>query len=256
VFNDWVGQTSDLNDPRRVARCFGSAGITSRHVAILAFALLIVAMLLLALLNAVAAVLGAAIAGFSLVYSGSSSWGKSRPIVASLLHLIGGAFHFLLGYGVAHGIDRPGIGIAIFFGLVFAGGHLNQEVRDYEPDLHNGIRTTAVVFGPRCAFFCSLLVFTAAYLLLIALVMVGTLPRLLLWTTILWPWLIACWAHALRNGLGFETATWIQRRYRLQFALLGLAMLLTAPPVIELARRPHQHVHDQIHHATAAGKAG
>jgi hypothetical protein len=31
--------------------------------------------------------------------------------------------------------------------------------------------------------------------------------------------------QALRRGLGFESALWMQRRYRLLFALIGLAML-------------------------------
>ena len=31
--------------------------------------------------------------------------------------------------------------------------------------------------------------------------------------------------QALRRGLGSETALWMQRRYRLLFALIGLAML-------------------------------
>ena len=107
----------------------------------------------------------------------------------------------------------------------FAGGHLNQEVRDYEGDLLNGIRTSAVVFGSRGTFLASLFTFTAAYAILAGLAALGILPRLLLWTTILWPLHVAWSLRALRRGLGFETALWMQRRYRLLFAFIGLAML-------------------------------
>jgi 4-hydroxybenzoate polyprenyltransferase len=237
LFNDWAGQSSDLNDPRRARNVFGSREISSREVASLVVGLLVAALLLLALVGAPALLCGAAIAALSLVYSGSASWGKGKPIMGSVLHLIGGTFHFLLGYSASHAIDARGVAIAIFFGLVFAGGHLNQEVRDYDADVRSRIRTNAVAFGCRRTFIYSLLVFTAAYTLLGVLVSLGILARPLIWATLFWPWHVASSMQALRHGLGFETAVSMQRRYRLQFALLGLAMLLTATPVAEFARR-------------------
>jgi 1,4-dihydroxy-2-naphthoate octaprenyltransferase len=163
--------------------------------------------------------------------------------VASLIHVLGGTFHFLLGYSVGHAVDARGVAIGIFFGLVFAGGHLNQEVRDYDADLRNGIRTNAVAFGRRRTFLSSLLVFTAAYALLAFLVSLGILARPLIWSTLFWPWHVACSLQALRSGLGFEAALWMRRQYRLLFALVGLAMLLTAPPVAGLARRAYERAH-------------
>jgi 4-hydroxy-tetrahydrodipicolinate synthase len=124
----------------------------------------------------------------------------------------------------------------LFFGLVFAGGHLNQEVRDYEADRCNGIRTTAVVFGRRRAFVASLVIFTAAYALLILLVTRAMLAPLLIWAGLLWPWHLYCSLRTLRGDVGCDAAIWMQRRYRLQFALLGLVMAFTTPPVMELAR--------------------
>ena len=237
VLNDWAGQSGDANDPRRATRVFGRRGIGSRQVANLALALLVVATAGLAVIGAHAVLLGAAIAGLSLLYSCSQSFGKGSPIVASLIHLLGGALHFLLGYTLARPVDAHGIAIAVFFGLVFAGGHLNQEVRDHDGDLRNGIRTNAVVFGCRRAFLASLLVFTAAFAALAGLAVLAILPRVLLWGVLLWPFQVAWSLTALRRGLGFEMACWMQRRYRLLFAVLGLAMLATASPVPELARR-------------------
>lgn len=226
VFNDWAGHSSDIRDPRRAALVFARQGISKRQVARLAVTLIIIANVAFAAVGRPAMMLGAAIATLSLLYSCSSSFGKSTPIVASINHLLGGALHFLLGYTLCHALDASGLVISLFFGLVFAGGHLNQEVRDYEGDLLNGIRTSAVVFGRRRAFLASLGIFTAAYAILAGLAEFGILPRLMLWSTLVWLLHVAWSLRALRRGLGFETALWMQRRYRLLFAFIGLAMLV------------------------------
>ena len=223
--NDWAGNTTDIRDARRAKRVFTRRGISSRRVARIAIALLIFANVAFAPLGSRAILLGAAIAALSLLYSCSPMLGKSMPIVASINHLLGGALHFLLGYSLWRAVDARGVMISLFFGLVFAAGHLNQEVRDYEGDQLNGIRTTAVVFGCRRTFLASLATFTAAYAMLASLAVLGVLPRLLLWSIILWPLHVVWSLQALQRGLGFETALWMQRRYRLLFAFVGLAML-------------------------------
>jgi 4-hydroxybenzoate polyprenyltransferase len=225
VFNDWAGHNSDIRDPRRATFVFARRGISRRQVASVATALIIVSNVAFAAVGIRAILLGAAIAVLSLVYSCSPRFGKSTPIVASIHHLLGGALHFLLGYTLSRALDARGLMISLFFGLVFAAGHLNQEVRDYEGDLLNGIRTSAVVFGCRGTFLASLLTFTAAYALLAGLAAFDILPRLLLWSAILWPLHVGWSLRALQRGLGFETALWMQRRYRLLFAFIGLAML-------------------------------
>jgi 4-hydroxybenzoate polyprenyltransferase len=225
VFNDWAGYSSDIRDPQRAKLVFTQQGINRPQVARVAITLLIFANVAFAAVGRLAILLGAAITALSFLYSCSSSFGKRTPIVGSINHLLGGALHFLLGYTLSHTLDASGLVISLFFGLVFAGGHLNQEVRDYEGDLLNGIRTSAVVFGCRRTFLASLCTFTAAYAILASLAALGTLPGLLLWSPIVWLLHITWSLQALQRGLGFETALWIQRRYRLLFALLGLAML-------------------------------
>jgi 4-hydroxybenzoate polyprenyltransferase len=226
VFNDWAGHSSDVRDPRRATFVFTRRGISVRQVARVAVALLILANVAFAAVGGPAILLGAAIAALSLLYSCSPRFGKSTPVVASINHLLGGALHFLLGYSLTRDLDARGLVISLFFGLVFAAGHLNQEVRDYEGDRFNGIRTSAVVFGCRRAFLASLCTFTAAYALLAGLAELGILPRLLLWSATVWLLHVTWSLRALRRGLGFETALWMQRRYRLLFAFLGLAMLV------------------------------
>ena len=225
VLNDWAGHRTDIRDPRRTTFVFARWGISSRTMARVAVALLILANVAFAEVGSTAILVGAGIAALSLLYSYAPRFGKSTPIMASANHLIGGALHFLLGYTLIRAVDARGLMLSLFFGLVFAGGHLNQEVRDYEADLDNEIRTSAVVFGCRQAFLASLCSFTAAYALLAGLAAVGILPRLLLWSSVVWALHVAWSLRALRRGLGFETALWMQRRYRLLFAFIGLAML-------------------------------
>jgi 4-hydroxybenzoate polyprenyltransferase len=223
--NDLAGHCTDIHDPRRTKEVFTERGISKLQVSYVATVPLILAIVAFAAVGGPALLLGAAIAILSLLYSRSSSFGKGTPIMSSINHLLGGALHFLLGYTLAHPFDLNGLLIGLFFGLVFAGGHLNQEVRDYEGDLLNGIRTNAVVFGRRRTFLASLLTFTAAYGLLASLAALGILPRFLVWSIVLWSWQVAWSLQALKRGPGFETATWLQRRYRLLFAFVGLAML-------------------------------
>jgi 4-hydroxybenzoate polyprenyltransferase len=225
VLNDWADYSSDIRDPRRTTLVFARQGISSRQVAGVAIALLIFANVAFAAIGRLTLLLGTAISALSFLYSCSLRFGKRTPIVGSINHLLGGALHFLLGYTWAHSLDARGIIISLFFGLVFAGGHLNQEVRDYEGDLLNGIHTTAVVFGCQHTFLASLFTFTAAYTIVTGLAALGILPRLLLWSPIVWLLHIVWSLRALQSGLGFETALWMQRRYRLLFALIGLAML-------------------------------
>lgn len=225
VFNDWAGYESDRRDPLRAPRVFSAHGISRSEVAWSATALLALAFVAFALAGTAALFFGAAIALLGFLYSGSPVLGKSTPVAASLNHLLGGTLHFLLGYTLLHRLDANGICIGLFFGLVFAAGHLNQEVRDYEGDRLNGIRTNAVVFGPRRAFLASLATFTAAYALLAMLAAAGVLPRLLLWSPITWLLHLAWSLRALRRGLDFATAEWMQRRYRWLFALVGLVLL-------------------------------
>ena len=225
VFNDWAGYSSDIRDPRRAALVFARQAISRHEVASVAIALLIFANVAFAAVGSPAILLGAAIAALSLLYSCSPHFGKRTPIVGSINHLLGGALHFLLGYTLVHALDANGLMMSLFFGLVFAGGHLNQEVRDYEGDLLNGIRTSAVVFGCQRTFLASLCTFTAAYAIVTGLAALGILPRLLLWSPIVWLLHVTWSLRALQRGLGFETGSWMQRRYRLLFALIGLAML-------------------------------
>lgn len=225
VLNDWAGYSTDIDDLQRSKFVFIRQGITRRQVAVFAIVLLMLAYAALTAVGMAAILLGTVIAVISFLYSCSESVGKRAPILSSVNHLLGGALHFLLGYTLFNPLDARGLVISLFFGLVFAGGHLNQEVRDFEGDFRNGICTNAVMFGCRRTFIASLCVFTLAYALVTGLAVLGELPKLLLLSPLLWFSHLAWSFQALQRGLRFETALWMRRRYHMLYACVGLAML-------------------------------
>jgi 4-hydroxybenzoate polyprenyltransferase len=224
--NDWADYERDARNPRRAKARVDGYGIQRDEMRRIAIALLLIANVMFAALGAWPMLLGDGIAALSLLYSCSPRFGKTTPVAASLNHLTGGGLHFLLGYSVAHAVGARAITLSVFFGLVFAAGHLNQEVRDCEADRANGVHTVAVSFGPRRAFLASVGLFTLAYALLVGLAALGVLSKVVLVSAI--AWLVqAMWSlDVLRRGPGSEMALWIQRRYRLLFVLVGLTMVV------------------------------
>jgi 4-hydroxybenzoate polyprenyltransferase len=149
------------------------------------------------------------------------------PIVSTLLHFIGGLLHFLLGYALFSAIDRSGVLIGLFFGLSFAAGHPIQEMRDLDEDRRLGARTNAIVFGSRTSLFAGVILFTLQYLYLFLLAWSGLIPRFLAVLPIVFYPIHVFWLMlTLRSGLTSENITRFQNRYRVLYALIGLAMLI------------------------------
>ncbi|UUY10023.1 UbiA family prenyltransferase [Pseudomonas sp. J452] len=221
VMNDWAGIDGDLRDPHRAAQTFASKGVSRGAIGFLAVVLLGLTLLLFALLGPVSFALAIAILGLSTLYSAPSIHMKGRPVLGSSLHLMGGTLHFLLGYATFSAVDTRSIVIGCFFGLIFAAGHLMHETRGYEGDRLNAIRTNAVAFGKAHSFIAGMVLFTAAYALLIVLALLGLLPRLLMLAAVLYPvHLYASW-RAVRAGLSFESLLQYQKCYRVLYALIG-----------------------------------
>lgn len=225
-FNDWAGIALDANDPNKSAAVFVTRGIGRRDVAVLSLALLAASLVLFALLRRQTLLVGVAIAALGAFYSHPASNAKGIPVVSSLPHLVGGTLHFLLGYSLFAHIDGRGILIGLFFALTFTAGHLNQEVRDYEGDRLNGIRTNAVAFGSTPAFVAGLVLFTLAYADLFALAAARIVPLpLVVLPLLLYPVHVVWSIATLRRGLTFTTVSRFQNRYRLLYALIGVGMV-------------------------------
>jgi 4-hydroxybenzoate polyprenyltransferase len=225
MLNDWSGMTADLADPNKAARVFTVRGVGRREMGALTAGLLVASLLLFGSLGWVTLGLALAIAALSALYSVPRFNWKGRPLVNSATHLAGGFVHFLLGYSLGNAIDRRGVAIATFFALIFAAGHLTQEIRDHEGDAESGVRTNAVIFGPRRAFLASLGLFTAAHVLLLVLALQEMLPRPLAAVVPLFAVQLFWSFQALGNGLTYASVCRLQTRYRVLYAVIGLAMV-------------------------------
>jgi 4-hydroxybenzoate polyprenyltransferase len=225
MLNDWSGLTTDLADPNKAAHVFTARGVGRGRMGVLTAALLAVSLLVFSRLGPITLGLSLAIAALSAFYSLPQFNWKGRPFLNSVAHLAGGILHFLLGYSLGSAIDSRGLAIATFFALIFAAGHLTQETRDHEGDAVNGIRTNAVVFGPRRTFAASVVLFTVAHVLLLLLALQGVLPRPLGALVALYPLQLYWSIETLREGLTYATVSRLQSRYRALYGFIGLAMV-------------------------------
>ena len=224
VVNDWSGIYTDLKDPNRVGSVFVNRGVTRSSMGLLSLVLLALGLMLFGAIGLSTMLIASVIAGLSALYSWPRTPMKGVPVLSSALHFAGGLLHFLLGYSVFSHMDRRGLEIGCFFALLFVAGHLTHETRDREADSVNGIRTNAVAFGKKCSFLAAVTLFGVAGALMVALSLLGRVPPLLIAVGALFPLHLYWAAKVLRKGLDFESVAWLQRRYRLLYAAVGILM--------------------------------
>jgi hypothetical protein len=83
-----------------------------------------------------------------------------------------------------------------------------------------------VRFGERRTFIADLALFTIADVLLLALALRGIVPLPPVVVPALYV-LHVCWSwQTMRAGITFYSVRWLQVRYRIRYALIGLVMLL------------------------------
>ena len=232
TLNDWADIAHGLKTPDPL--------VSSLRLFWFSIFLLIAALLVFTFINPRVVVLGAIVAALGFFYSHPKLNFKGTPIASSFPHLVGGLFHFLLGYAVfpppgGYGFSTSawvsrGVLIGLFFALTFAAGHLNHEVRDFELDSKTNTRTNAVNFGKRPVFIAGLIVFTLAYLCLSLLTGFDLIfAPMIFWLGILCYLLHLFWSlRALRADLRPEALHRFQIQYRALYAVLGILMLLHA----------------------------
>lgn len=225
LLNDLTGLTTDLADPNKAAGVFTARGVGWKEIRGLTVALLIVSLFLFGSLGPITSGLSLAIAALSAVYSLPRTHWKGKPLLSSATHLVGGMLHFLLGYSLGDGIDARGLAIAIFFALIFAAGHLTQEIRDVQGDTGNDIRTNAVAFGERRMFAASLGLFALAHVALLLLALQGILPRPIAGVVVLYAMQLHWSLATLGEGLTYPSISRLQGRYRALYAFIGLVIV-------------------------------
>jgi len=226
ALNDWSNHAADLGDPNKAAVVFTARGVGPREMGVLTAGLLIASLVLFSRLGAATLVIALGIAALSALYSLPPFAWKGRPLLGSAAHVAGGALHFLLGYSLGSAVDPRGLLIAAFFAVTFTAGHLMQEIRDYDGDVRSGVRTNAVIFGKRRTFAASLALFTLSQALLVFLALKGTIPRVILLLVALYPVHLRWSTQALAGGLTYAGISRLQTRYRVLYAVIGVALIV------------------------------
>ena len=221
TLNDWAEIAHGLKAPDPL--------VSSLRLFWFSLFLLIASLLVFTLIDLRVVALGTIVAILGFLYSHPKLNFKGTPIASSVPHLVGGIFHFLLGYAVFAPVDYRGVFIALFFALTFAAGHLNHEVRDFELDQKNNERTNAVAFGKRTTFLAGIVLFTCAYICLFLLSCFRFLSPSLTWAAIVFYPLHLFWSvRVLKAGLRPEILHRFQIQYRSLYVLIGILMLLSA----------------------------
>jgi len=224
ALNDWGGM-ADLTSLGDRAWTVTLSGFKLVEMGWLSIALLIPSLVLFGIIGLPRLLIALAIAVLSFAYSAPPLHAKGIPVLSSTIHLCGGVLHFLLGYSLFTAIDERGIAIAFFFALSFVAGHLSHEVRDYDGDRLNGIKTNAVVFGKLPAFVAGLVIFTVAYVQIVVLALLGVLPIAMAAGLALYPLHLYWSMQAIAEGLTSASVRRLQVRYRALFAMIGIWMI-------------------------------
>jgi 4-hydroxybenzoate polyprenyltransferase len=163
----------------------------------------------------------------SIVYNTSfcGIHGKGTPVVSSLLHILGGALAFLLGYSYFAANSCSANIAAIAFGVFIAAGHLIQEIQDRDNDSMHNTRTLALWLGSKTVFFIAMSFFLISHLMIQYLVETGYFPA------ITWLNILALFAVIVLGGMCFIKMTernlfLFRMRYRLVYAVFGLVIFI------------------------------
>jgi 4-hydroxybenzoate polyprenyltransferase len=233
-FNDWAGRHSDRQDPCKSQSTFQAKGMRPGEMLLLSGILGMLSLAVLGILFCRLLGITVLLLAFSLLYSfPSHRWqGKATPFFSSALHILGGLLTFLLGYGFHAGFDRRGIAIGLYFGILFAAGHLTQEVQDHSGDAANKISTHAVRCGKQPVFVAAFVLFSFSFMYLVWLAWAGFIPLFLSYLFVLYPvYAVMAW-RAYSNGLGYEHVRCLRRQYRLLYA--GIILILGMSPLVIL----------------------
>lgn len=163
-----------------------------------------------------------------ILYSNQLTLLKNVPVLSTLLHLIEGTLLFALGWSLFSAPAGKSWAIGLFFGLLYASGHLSHETIDYRGDMKSGLRTNAVAFGQKNTFQASFLGMTlsTAYICFLA-GPVGICPRSVGIVFGL-SYLIYClffWS-ARKEKMEYGSLKKFRSRYRKLYSLAGLAAFL------------------------------
>lgn len=232
TFNDWANYKFDLSDENKKGQALPSRLISlNETLALSIFTLLLgIGIYLLPFFPRVTLGICLLILLLWILYSNQLTLLKSVPVVSTILHLVAGTLFFLLGWSLVRRPAWDSILAGIFFGLLYASGHLSHETIDYEGDKTAGLKTNAVVFGRATTFWGSFIGITAStvYICVLAALKVVYAPAAAWVMIAAYALYVIFFVACRREGFGHASLDRFRSRYRKLYSLAGLIVCLLA----------------------------
>lgn len=226
TFNDWSGLKYDSKDPEKSNRPLHSRKIKPSELLSISAILFILSLILLSF-NPAVIYLIVFESVLWILYSLPYTFFKQAPGYSPAIHFLTGCFHFLYGYIVFSGIDKTGVLISVFFGLVFAGGSLNHEIKDFPVEKKSDIMTNAVRMGKNKTFIIHIITFIIAYFYITFISLMNTVDvKLALSIDWIIPIHIFSSFKAYKSGLDRKAIYKYRKIYRTLFIISGIIIFI------------------------------
>jgi lycopene elongase/hydratase (dihydrobisanhydrobacterioruberin-forming) len=223
TFNDWADFSNDkLNSQRNNDPIYQKSNSPYRLL-LISLILLTIGLLLAVFLSVKVFVIGMLISIVSFSYSSPWTFFKGVPLVSSLVHFVAGILYFLFGYLLDGNKNVYGMLIGVYFGLVYAAGHLNHEIKDYEPDSMVGITTNAIKFGKKKMLYLSFFLITLSNLYCVMLGILQLMPwRIAILPVLGYPVYTYFFIRKNNKGLEYERMIEFRKNYRMLYMVIGI----------------------------------
>lgn len=227
LYNDWQGYAYDRNDLNKQDKPVVSGKISLTEIKILAIILLLVSLSIALYFSVWMMIVGLTIAFLNFIYSNNKIFLKSVPVMSSMLHGVGATLGFKFGTLYQGEWTASATLFGIYFGIVYAAGHLNHEITDFESDKNSGVPTHAVVFGKTKAFKASFILFSVSFLYITALSFYNILPRLLIaGVSLAYPIYVFFYMNTLKQNLSHGSMINFRTQYRMLYLLWGIFLAI------------------------------
>lgn len=226
--NDWSGYQYDLNDPNKQNRPHLNGDISINEIKFLSLFLVGLSLLFAFTLPYQSFLMTLGVIILNYLYSGRRVFLKSVPIASTFLHILGATFMFLIGYAYDGDFNWRGILVGLYFGLIYASGHLNHEITDVDSDKEAGINTSANTFGKKKMFITSFILFSFSFFYVFYLCLLGFLSSFLIWG-ILASYLayVFFFIKTLKSDLNYKSMISFRRSYRFIFLFWGILLVFS-----------------------------
>ena len=226
--NDWSGYKYDKNDINKKARPLIKGELSLAEIKVLCISLLIVSLTLAAIVSYISFLMVIGIVILNYLYSGEKVFLKSVPVVSTMIHGVGASLGFLLGYGYMGYLDFTGVSFAVYFGIIYAAGHLNHEISDLDSDKLSGIPTNADLLGKKKAYILSFVLFSFSFVYIILLSVSHVLPQtIIVGVMIAYPVYSYYFWRTLYSPLSYESMINFRQKYRFIFLFWGIFLTLS-----------------------------